>query len=223
MRKGNFLIGTLILAMALVGTTQAGLWDPGIINRSFESPDISPYWGNWVDSWFDDSYWGTFMIDDTNFPTTYPETPYGTQWGGVDGATGVMWQQIGTYEEGLEVPVSLLACQRAGQDWATNGGLTIAIYAGGTGAADDTTPLSIGATLLDSTVVQPFTEAGMLTAPVAVTLNSGTGMTVGDPLWLALEGAGATGQHLFDNVQIPEPATLMLLGLGGLGLIRRRK
>lgn len=63
------------------------------------------------------------------------------------------------------------------QAWENNGGLTIALYGGGdeAAAADNATPYSIGATLLDSIVVQPFTGTDVQTIEMVVTLNTGTG------------------------------------------------
>ncbi len=187
--------GMLLLPIA----AQAGLWDPAIDQPSFEQTFTG--WTNWTDDWFDSDYWGTFLIPEGG--VTYPDTPYGEVLGGVDG-TGTMWQQVGTWEAGQIYEVSFMAGQRSGggiQSWEVSGGIIVALYGGGTGAADNETPVSIGATLLDSIGVQPFTGVEIATTEIAVSLNTGTGLVTGDPLWLAFEGVAA-GQKVFDNVAI---------------------
>ena len=199
--KKKLLLCVVVAGMLLLPiAAQAGLWDPAIEQPSFEGQTFTG-WTNWTDDWFDDSYWGTFLIPEGG---TYPNTPYGEVLGGIDG-TGTLWQQVGTWQASQVYKVTFMAGQRGGggdQSWQGSGGIIVALYGGGTGAADNTTPVSIGATLLDSIGVQPFTGADIATAEIAVTLNIGTGLVAGDPLWLAFEGVSAPGQKLIDNVAI---------------------
>ena len=68
-------------------------------------------------------------------------------------------------------------------------------------------------------------ELGLSTTPV----NSGGPYPFGNPEWISFhfsveipEDVDPFGFYLFDKC-IPEPASLMLLGLGGLALIRKRR
>ena len=103
--------------------------------------------------------------------------------------------------------ISVLLGQRGTggiQDWESGDTMRIALYAGGGTAADDQSPASIGATLLDSIDVNPFSISGtVLTERVTVSLSTGTALAGGEALYVAFETpATATGQKVLDNVTI---------------------
>ncbi|GAH47195.1 unnamed protein product, partial [marine sediment metagenome] len=110
----------LLLPMAV----QAGLWDPALLNPSFEAPDVSGAWSQVVDDWFKQSWWGSFVESENG--GGIPDTPYGGQWGGISG--DAMFQQIGTVEDNLDVSVSSLLGHRANN---TQGDVTLSIWVGG--------------------------------------------------------------------------------------------
>ena len=203
----------LTVAMMLVAVTvQAALWDPAVLNPSFEAPDTSGAWSQYVDDWFKQSWWGSFV--ESELGGGIPDTPHGVQWGGVSG--DAQFQQIGTVEDNLDVPVSLLLGHRANN---TQGDVTLSIWTGGdVTVLDDYDPASVyhtltevGAAQVDSvTLLDPWGAGnpGELLSTIAGTLNTGTSGTVGTPLWIQIE---TTGKVWVDNMVVPEPATLILL------------
>jgi hypothetical protein len=220
--KRKFVI--FVVLLSFVGAASGSLWDPPVLNPSFENPVTGGAWSQVVDDWFKLSWWGSFV--ESELGGGIPDTPHGDQWGGVSGEA--MFQQIGTYEDNMDVPVSLLLGHRSNN---TAGDVTVSIWAGGdVSVLDDYDPYGtyhtlteVGAVLLDSyTLPDPWgvgnPDEG--TELLNAMLNTGTGGVMDDALWIQLE---STGKVWLDNLIVPEPVTIVLLGFGSLCLVRRRK
>ncbi|MBN2513610.1 MAG: lamin tail domain-containing protein, partial [Sedimentisphaerales bacterium] len=201
-----FYIG-LILFLLFTMTTWGGLFDPPLSNPSFEDNPINP--GVWIyefDSWYDVDGWIEYATGSSG--NGIPFTPYGYIWTGFVGnagtsQTGLIYQQAGTWSPNLSCEVTFLFGKRSGR---TPFPMRISLWAGGnpSTAADDVSLVTVGATMIDSVTVTPdFGGEEIATLETRVLLNTGTGYSETDPLWLEFKSLGTIDSQLFvDNIQI---------------------
>jgi hypothetical protein len=233
MMKKFCLLLVLLLLVCSLATANAALV---VTNGDFETGG-----GENIDNvtgWFDDntgSFWESAWQTNASWIT-----PNATNvvvfcaWNTVAGnslAGSYLYQGIGTSAGESSVTI--------GFDWGhpddvaagRHDGMTVSVFASnGSFVPDDTIDIygAAGVTLLDSASydhVALGTDGEIF--PVVVALNI-SGANVGDKIFLRfnnyLPEAGADPWPVLDNVRIvPEPATTMLLGLGALALLRKRR
>ena len=201
------ILCSISVLFAAVGLTQAGLWDPAILNPSCESVENGGTPGNWgyiIDDWYENEQ----NAEGTpNAIWCYYEkatgiglTGDGDLWFGNE-AGGMFYQPIGTYGGDETFEITMLLGARGG----TFGTNSISLYAGGVEAdAADGTDLSdiAGVTLLDTVDVTTADGTSVETNvyEVTVELSTGTTATAGDLLWL--EVGSVAGTDYFDYVRI---------------------
>ena len=216
--RGIFLVAVVLITAS---AACAGLWDPPVLNPSFEAQDLTggKGWDNWIDDWFDSSYWGSFIQNEGG---DTPDTPYGKNIGGVEGIGGAVYQQVGTWDNDTTYEISFFIGKVRTRAY---GALQIALWAGGDpelaadhdDAFENISVESTGATMLDSIIIDSWPDNPLeaLSEEIAVSLNTGTGFIADDPLWLQFsQTVGVVGgygaQAFFDNVQIGPPTRACL-------------
>ena len=138
--------------------------------------------------------------------------------------TGRLYQNIGMYSGETSIQIGFTAIDLTNQAFAP---LTVEIWYGGTAAnaADGATlDTTIGASLASAVTYTSTDITNNAATNLVATLNF-TGATSGDAIWLSFGKltAGTTVAG-FDNVSIvPEPSSALLLGIGALALLRRKR
>lgn len=211
--------------LAMAGTASASLWSTPIDNPSFESVEDGGEAGGWgyiIDDWFESetpNEWANFYENGPSIGLVGD----GELWAGTE-TGGKYYQAIGEYDGDETISVTMLIGARWGTSFVTGG---VSIYAGGLEAdAADAVDLATiaGVSLLDTTTVAIADGTLVSTDVYEVTVNlaTGAGATAGDLLWLEI--SSIEGKNYYDNVRVvPEPITICMLGLGGLGLLRRKR
>jgi hypothetical protein len=201
----------IVIMIILAGNVRAGLWEPPVLNSSFESPLLAPEgWGYIIDDWFDvrDDQWDAWIeyATGTIGGNGIPVSPDPNQWAGLNSDGSSFYQQIGTYSGPVPVEVILYLGKRVNRTFV---GLTVNLRVGGVPAtaADNVSLDTVGATIVDTAFLSGglellgFGEAGA--AEVTTTLNIPSGYTPGDALWIEFKG-GNGQQQFFDFVRVGE-------------------
>ena len=200
----------LVVCGMLSRITEAGLWGPAISNPSFEDPVLAAgAQSNDINDWWDATAY-TYTADEA--AAGYPLTPYGDNWSELGNGRWI-YQQIGTYDENLDLDISFLAGQRDSKEFTT---VWVSLLVGGNPAlaADHdskwTDPVTtnhlvntVGAThIVTSAAISPFPTSDVGTSMQTLQLSTGTGHSVGDPLWLVIYKESSNGRALIDNVVV---------------------
>ena len=213
----------VVLVAAMVGSASAGLWT--VDNPSFESVEDGGTPGGWgyiIDDWYESEtpdMWANFYEQASGIGLAGD----GIIWVGTE-TGGKFYQVIGLYGGEETVNVTMLIGNRWGTSFKTG---SISLFVGGdeADAADAVDLVTIAGVALADTINVTTADGTLVSTDVyevSVNLSTGTGATIGDLVWLEI--GSVDGKDYFDHVRaIPEPASLCLLGLGGLAMIRRKR
>jgi len=223
-RKFAYLvIGVFVLAF--VSVSQAGLFDPPLLNPSFESPALPTGWDYYADVWTLGSRASAFLENGSWEIAASEGINVWKLWSGAN-----VWQQIGTWDPDVEYAISL---------WVGRGheesSLSVELWAGGdpslvpTGQEDVEGPTGhygqiddangVGATLIGAADLIPTVDVGQSEWMTAI-LNTGSDFTAGDALWLRLVSTAPDDQATWIDlvevasavVEISTPDELQAIG-----------
>jgi hypothetical protein len=208
-------VSVLLMVAALVTGAQAYTIVNGDIenNSGNQSADVL----NWYDMSGD--WWNGSGVIIGLSPSGSAAVLFGSNEGWAQ--LGYIYQNIGAYD-GTDATISFDYGQPS--DGGTNRfvSVTYDIYQGAFAGADGTDIAGAGLTLIASGVTPIVNDLDLHSFSEALDLS---GATVGQDLWLRLgnvDNNSAGDWVSVDNITIPEPATMLLLGLGGLLLRRKR-
>jgi len=181
---------------------------PPVVNESFENIALeSGAFSKDIANWYDAGNY-TFTQDDEI--ETHPSTPYGDNWGELARGRWI-YQQIGYYNENINLDISFLLGRRTDKDSLAT---RVSLLVGGdpalaidTNSKYSSNPLvsTVGAQLITSSEQIDALAVEGSTVEQSVTLSTGTGFKIGDPLWLQIDIADTgSGRVLIDNVRVNE-------------------
>ena len=189
MSKKLIFLASFALLLCATADVQAELTE--VLNPSFED--------DWT-GWYHRTTYTLISAEDGNLA----ETPYGSNWAEL-GNGSWFYQQIGTWEEEMQLQVSFLVGSKTGQSFQ---GLYVSLWVGGdpssaanAGTKTPTTLESaVGATqIVISDLIIPILGASE-TSEQVLELSTGTGYTFGDPLWILVQAQATGGRSFVDNV-----------------------
>lgn len=231
----TFNINKAMAATALAGLLSAPAFGSvtGVTNGDFEGDGLASGYAAPIADWSEEAGAASFTEFLEIRSADLGATGSATAAAGLEGDVAAIYQEIGAYEANEDVIVAMLTnltVNRAG----TSVDLVAELWSGAFGSGTDGALLSSFGTLLDSATVTSLSTDGATPTGNGVfnlTLNAGTLGGAGDALFLRLVNANpvSNDQLLVDDVSaqsggiVPEPASLSLMGLGGLLVLRRRR
>jgi hypothetical protein len=238
LKQTVFLAAVAGLAVVALAVPAANAESLPVDNPGFEDPVLTD--GDW--SWsMDDQGWGYFGNDGyqgswnvttADFPGEAPEGE-NVGWAEGEGYHGGFAQVLTDPDAVLKAGMIYTLIVEVGNGLTSDpfGGYQVQLLAGGTphtpGDGTDYTGAVTGGTLLaedDNLLTIP--DGTFETSTVTYTYDPAHSGLLGEPLQIRLLAYAASDEVHFDDVRldaIPEPATLSMLALGGLALLRRRR
>jgi hypothetical protein len=220
--KKSKTIFTIVAVAILALSASAGTAGIPIVNPSFENPVLAEDDWTWLDvpgwTWVGSEGPGIWHVTSADFdPVIAPDgqNVLYTE-NAVGDAGGVAQVLTETFAANTDYT---LTAEVGNSYWYYWSGYSVQLLAGGTVIAEDDNTLWPDYMLWDTSIVE-YTydpgDSGLVGQPLEIRLLClGLDMDAAQPDVVGVE---------FDAVSlIPEPATLALLALGGLGLIRRRR
>ncbi len=192
MRRGAICLAALVLMLTVGDAVQAGLFNPPLKNPSFESPSLgagrTSRWSASIDDWIINVS-GWIYLEDGSWFTTPDGINVPKMWNGSN-----LWQQIGTWDPGIDYVITMWVGRSD-----TSSAVRVSLYAGGDVSRLPTSGYGeIGDTVAATALAGASVD---LTPTVAVgnsqkmsaKLNTGTGRTAGEALWLRIESISNDG------------------------------